>query len=227
MERVERDDSAPRSGTISSRTMAILLVVGVVAIGCAMFLDVPVATRMHTLEFPMPLKSVLRVLRLPGDYLFTVVLAAIIAARFRSCIRFAIDLLIVTAIASGVAAILKWSFGRNRPFKGLPAFEWSPFPPINAHTQYGALLSFPSGDSTLAFATAAMLARAFPRWAPLAYGWAIVVAVTRVVQRAHYPADVTAGAVLGIAVVYLIAPRLEAHHAKSQRRMSPISNDAD
>ncbi len=58
--------------------------------------------------------------------------------------------------------------------------------------------SFPSGHATQAFAIAVILAGEYPRLAPLFYGFAALVATSRVALGAHYPSDVLVGAAMGI-----------------------------
>ncbi|WP_139043584.1 phosphatase PAP2 family protein [Idiomarina sp. A28L] len=60
--------------------------------------------------------------------------------------------------------------------------------------------SFPSGHSTAAFLFAALVIASFPVWAPLFYGWAAAVAISRVALGVHYPSDVIAGAILGTSI---------------------------
>ncbi len=61
-------------------------------------------------------------------------------------------------------------------------------------------LCFPSGHATTAFALATLLAAFLPRrWRPVALGWAVMVAATRLYYGEHNPLDVVAGAALGIA----------------------------
>lgn len=60
--------------------------------------------------------------------------------------------------------------------------------------------SFPSGHSTVAFACAAMLARTDRRLAIPAFALAAAIAWSRVYVGVHYPSDVLAGAVLGVAL---------------------------
>ncbi|MFA5028841.1 MAG: phosphatase PAP2 family protein [Candidatus Methylomirabilota bacterium] len=61
------------------------------------------------------------------------------------------------------------------------------------------LASFPSGHATTAFAAAAFLALWRPRWSGLFLGLALLVAATRVILDSHFPSDILAGALLGIA----------------------------
>lgn len=66
---------------------------------------------------------------------------------------------------------------------------------------------FPSGDTTMAFATATILALAFPEVAALFYIVAATVAAGRVYDNAHLLSDVFAGAWLGWAVARFFALR--------------------
>ncbi len=58
--------------------------------------------------------------------------------------------------------------------------------------------AFPGGHTMTAFATAAVLARNYPRLAPLFYGLASYVAIARVQQSTHWLSDDILGAGLGL-----------------------------
>ena len=100
--------------------------------------------------------------------------------------------LTTSAIVLGTKAV----FGRARPNAGEGARSFHPF---SLSTRYTSL---PSGDAAGAFAVAATIAEETPGTAVdiLAYGLAGLVAVFRVHDRKHWPADVFAGSALGFFV---------------------------
>jgi undecaprenyl-diphosphatase len=106
----------------------------------------------------------------------------------------------LSALFSGVNALLKWGIGRIRPFKGAGPFELHPFKGgLHGSMLAEQNLTFPSGDASLAFAMSASLTMVAPRWAVLWWLLGIMVALERIAENAHYPSDTVAGAALGIA----------------------------
>ncbi len=68
-----------------------------------------------------------------------------------------------------------------------------------------ALASFPSGHTTTAFALATVLSVWYPKWTLAWLVLAAMVGWSRIVLGAHFPADVLAGALLGVAAVLWFA----------------------
>jgi len=91
-----------------------------------------------------------------------------------------------------VIAIVKRLIGRARPDR-VPG-EDIVFAPFSWSNNFASL---PSGHSTTAFAAAVALGALFPRLRVPMFVLAAAVAISRVIQGAHYPSDVLAGAVLG------------------------------
>lgn len=93
-------------------------------------------------------------------------------------------------VALGMSEGLKLVFQRPRPY--------DTFDDVRLPAGKEGSFSMPSSHATLAFAGATILSEAYPQWAWPAYGWATLVAVSRVYNGVHYPTDILAGALVGI-----------------------------
>jgi undecaprenyl-diphosphatase len=97
------------------------------------------------------------------------------------------------AVPSLFATIIKRLIGRARPFVGA---EVDPF--LYGHLVWRAdYASMPSGHATTAFAAAIAVGLLWPRLRSLMLGYALIIAVSRIVLDAHYLSDVIAGAFVG------------------------------
>ena len=112
----------------------------------------------------------------------------------------ALWLLAAITTTSALVSLIKLAVGRVRP---CDALGWCN--PIDVRSPGGP--SFPSGHAAGSFAFAAFVSVYAPRWAPLAFAWAALVAASRCVLGVHYPSDVLAGALLGATVGMLFARR--------------------
>lgn len=98
------------------------------------------------------------------------------------------------------SSLLKRIIGRGRPE------TWDVETPLAFRWNWDAydFQSFPSGHATTAFSTAMVIAFLWPRafW-PALLG-AALIAVSRIVEGAHYATDITGGAVLGTLGAYAV-----------------------
>lgn len=69
-----------------------------------------------------------------------------------------------------------------------------------AHVTPSDKFSLPSGHSAAAFLMATLLAHFYPSFAIVAYAWASLIALSRVMLGVHYPGDTIAGALLGLSI---------------------------
>jgi len=211
----------------SLRKIILLCLLWLALLACAAMVDRQVARALHdggwndafhlrgknaagTSAHPasVVLATVAAVVKAPGNFLFTLALAATVSLlHLRKWLAGA--WLCLCGMAAGLTYwVVKWLVGRTRPFpRGGVALD-SHLHPCNGGL-YGLFhannQAFPSGHACLAFATAAGLAIIFPRWRVLFYAAAMIVATERVLEGAHYPADIVGGAGLGIISAYAVA----------------------
>jgi len=104
-------------------------------------------------------------------------------------------------LAAGIATpALKYAVGRVRPSGGSDADEFKPF---------SGNASFPSGETTEAFAVAAVLAARADGWVVpvVSYTLAACVGYARVHDRGHWASDVIAGGLVGTLIGRTIVKR--------------------
>lgn len=108
--------------------------------------------------------------------------------------------LLALAASGALANILKVLVHRPRPWVTLP-------PPDSwlGYVRVHEFQSFPSGESTTTFAVAVSLSAWFPKLRVPLMTVAVAVAAARVVVGNHFPSDVWAGAMLGVAVGQWVA----------------------
>ena len=114
-------------------------------------------------------------------------------AEMKRGIESALSVGISIAISTGIKDMVN----RPRPYQTYPD-KIHPYSFTNGK-------SFPSGHTTLAFATATSLALEYKKWyiTVPAFAWAASVGYSRMTLGKHYPTDVAAGAIVGIGSGYL------------------------
>lgn len=139
-------------------------------------------------------------MRQMGEMWVTLSLAALVAFYNRRGWKAAALVGMVTALTGLSSTLVRIVAGRMRPAGSLSEFVrndgenlWIWFRGFYTTKD----LSFPSGHATLAFGLAAVMSYLSPqtRWFWIA--WAAMCAWSRVVQQAHFYADITAGAAIG------------------------------
>lgn len=115
------------------------------------------------------------------------------------------SLLLGSVAASGILGeLLKLLFRRERPGAHDGAYVFRAF---SDRPFYSGGLALPSSHSIVAFGAACMLARLFPRAAPVWYFLAVGCGLTRVMAHAHFVSDVAAAALVAWAVAALLWKR--------------------
>lgn len=84
---------------------------------------------------------------------------------------------------------LKKRFRRHRPFAVVNG--------ANALIVPSDKFSLPSGHTAAAFLMATLILGFFPAFAGIAFAWALLIGMSRIVLGVHYPSDILAGALLG------------------------------
>jgi undecaprenyl-diphosphatase len=141
-------------------------------------------------DFLMPIITDLNKQRLVLVFVALILLWMLIRGSRRT--RIAVILLMVTIVFSDQlsSSVIKYWFERPRPCHVLH----------NVHllVSCGSGHSFPSSHAVNNFAGALILAFFFPRIKWWFFGFASIVAFSRVYVGAHYPSDIAGGAVIGL-----------------------------
>jgi membrane-associated phospholipid phosphatase len=214
----EAAPAAQRPEPVRPGRVALVVSLWLIAIAIAAMLDRPVAEWVHAHGWDVKTtwsgshRNVTRLLKLPGDYLLTVAIAAAVCIFHRQRWR-AAGFVLLAGVVSGVNGLFKWIVGRHRPVKGIDPFHFDWFVGGITGLFKQKDLCFPSGHACLAFATATALAILLPRWRWWFYFGAALVAAERIFENANYVSDAVAGAAMGVLAAHVTRVVVQAFQA--------------
>jgi undecaprenyl-diphosphatase len=209
-------------GDCRRKWFVLIVLVWAALLGVALLLDRGVAEWVRHTRLYDRTSWFVAVLKLPGNFLFTLAVCVLLVLFHRRSWRAAIPLFISGPMVGAGYLLLKWIVGRRRPIIVATPFDFHPF----AHGFMGLVraesgLSFPSGHASLAFATATCLTAALPRWWMIFFAIALCVGAERVLENAHYLSDVVAGAGLGVLCGWIALGFTERLFNRSSRGLDP------
>lgn len=137
--------------------------------------------------------------------------ACLLRAGFDRLARGAVLVLGSMAVGGIITLVVKKVVARARPEVLIEDGLYGLVEPFTGGSDFN---SFPSSHTLTAFAVAAAIGEIAPRWRLPALSIAALVAISRVINRAHYLSDVLAAAAIGILVAHYLAPYV----LDSQRR---------
>jgi len=112
--------------------------------------------------------------------------------------------LLIGLVSSGIfVQVVKHAIGRARP-------RISDSLLIIGPSLRGSYDSFPSGHTAMAFCLAYILSRHYPAFRILFYLFAVCEGMARIDGTSHFPSDVIAGAIVGVAIAKIVKSKLPA-----------------
>lgn len=140
-------------------------------------------------------QSVIWLSRTGDGYLYLLIGALLWAFETQHGELFLFTALMAYALELPLYVALKHCFKRQRPCDFLSQ--------INAHINPSDKFSLPSGHTAAAWLMATIVSHYYPSFTLLAYTWAGLIGLSRVLLGVHYPMDIIAGIMLGISIASL------------------------
>ena len=103
--------------------------------------------------------------------------------------------LMAYALELPIYVVLKKMFKRPRPC--------DLYTNLTSHITPSDKFSLPSGHTAAAWLMACIISHFYPTFAVVAYVWASLIGISRILLGVHYPTDVLAGAILGVTIASL------------------------
>lgn len=107
------------------------------------------------------------------------------------------ELFLYTALMAYALELPLYLFLKNRFRRPRPCDCFGDF---TAHVVPSDKFSLPSGHTAAACLMACIVAHYYPAFAILAYCWASLIGLSRVLLGVHYPSDIIAGSLLGVTI---------------------------
>jgi undecaprenyl-diphosphatase len=120
-------------------------------------------------------------------------------------VRFMLYSSMIYGLTSGITQVLKETTQRPRPYE---IHQVRMTAALKNTTAGEEKESFPSGHAAGAFMIVAIIRRRFGKKMNIFYGWAVLVALSRIYLGAHYPSDVIVGGFLGWVMANLIISKM-------------------